>query len=166
MMWSWLKKKEGIIFFVPFILSKANFFNICVLSQCIVYWMQHFQNIHTFSYQKTLLHPLFVACFWNFRKRTLNCILKFEIWNLKFVFEIFESVPLIVSCQNRYYSRKSYSKVNIGKYTKIFPRLYQSKLWHVFVWNFKKSIDHFLITILSVRRMKISIESAQATRPN
>ena len=25
------------IFFVPFILSEGNFFNICVLSECIVY---------------------------------------------------------------------------------------------------------------------------------
>ena len=45
-------------FFVPFILSKGIFFNICVLSQCIVYWI-HFQNVHTFTYQKTLLHTLF-----------------------------------------------------------------------------------------------------------
>ena len=33
-------------------------FNITVLSQCIVYRV-HFQNIHTFTYQKTLLHTLF-----------------------------------------------------------------------------------------------------------
>ena len=41
-------------FFVPFILSEGNFFNICVLPRCIVYWIQ-FQNIDTFIYQKTLL---------------------------------------------------------------------------------------------------------------
>ena len=34
------KKRE---FFVPFILSEGNFFNICVLSRCIVYWI-HFQT--------------------------------------------------------------------------------------------------------------------------
>ena len=28
-------------FFVPFILSEGNFFNICVLSECIVCWI-HF----------------------------------------------------------------------------------------------------------------------------
>ena len=38
--------------FVRFILSERNFLNILVLSQCIVYWM-HFQNIDTFTYQKT-----------------------------------------------------------------------------------------------------------------
>ena len=39
-----------------------HFFNIWVLSQCIVYWI-HFQNIHTFTYQKTLLHILFLLVF-------------------------------------------------------------------------------------------------------
>ena len=53
------KKKRA--FLVPFILSEGNFFKIYVLSQCIVYWMQ-FQNIHTFTYQKTLLHiPLLLV---------------------------------------------------------------------------------------------------------
>ena len=55
MSWSLQKKKEGI--FVPFILYEGNFFNICVLSQCIVYCI-HFQNIHTFTNKKTLLHTL------------------------------------------------------------------------------------------------------------
>ena len=37
---------------------KEFFLNICLLSQCIVYWT-HIQNIHPFAYQKTLLHILF-----------------------------------------------------------------------------------------------------------
>ena len=41
-----------------FILSEENFFDICVLPQCIVHG-KHFQNIHTFTYQKTLLHRVF-----------------------------------------------------------------------------------------------------------
>ena len=41
------RKKRA--FFVPFILFEGNFFNTCVLSQCIVYWI-HFQNIHTYTY--------------------------------------------------------------------------------------------------------------------
>ena len=41
---------------------KQIFFNILALSQCIVYWI-YFQNIHTFSYQKTLLHTLFCFIF-------------------------------------------------------------------------------------------------------
>ena len=52
MSWSSRKKKEYI-----FILSEGNFFNICVLSHCIVYWINS-QNIHTFPYQKTLLPTL------------------------------------------------------------------------------------------------------------
>ena len=32
--------------FEPFIFSEDDFFNICVLSQCTVYWI-HVQNIHT-----------------------------------------------------------------------------------------------------------------------
>ena len=50
--------KEKRAFFVPLILSKGFFFNICVLSQCILYWI-HFQNKHTFTYQKALLHTRF-----------------------------------------------------------------------------------------------------------
>ena len=45
-------------FFVPLILSEGYFINICVLPQYIVYWI-YFQNIHTFTNQKTLLHTLF-----------------------------------------------------------------------------------------------------------
>ena len=56
MNWSLWKKKKA--FFVPFILSEGNFFNICVLSQCTVYWI-HFQYINTFTYQKTLLYMVF-----------------------------------------------------------------------------------------------------------
>ena len=51
------EKKMGT-FYVPFILSETNFFNIRVLSQCIVYCI-HFHNIHNFTYQKTLFHILF-----------------------------------------------------------------------------------------------------------
>ena len=49
MSWSSRKKKSG--FFVTFIFSEGDFFNIWVLSQCIVYWIS-FQNIYTFTYPK------------------------------------------------------------------------------------------------------------------
>ena len=52
-----LRRKERA-FFLTFILSEWNFFDICVLSQCIAYWI-HFQNIDTFIYQKALIHILF-----------------------------------------------------------------------------------------------------------
>ena len=71
MSWSSQKKKEGI--FVCFIMTEGNFFNICVLSQCIVYCI-HFQNIHTFTYQKTLLYSLQLLALKIFK--SLQCILK------------------------------------------------------------------------------------------
>ena len=54
--WSSQKNREG--FFLTFILSEWNFFDIYFLSQCIAYWI-HFQNIDTFIYQKALIHILF-----------------------------------------------------------------------------------------------------------
>ena len=56
------RKKKA--FFVMFILSRGNSFNICVLSQDIAYW-KNFQTIYTFTYQKTLLRTLFLFFFLN-----------------------------------------------------------------------------------------------------
>ena len=56
--WYGAHKRKNRTFFVPLILFKENFFNICVLFKCTVCWM-YFQNIHAFTYQKTLLHTLF-----------------------------------------------------------------------------------------------------------
>ena len=52
------RERKKSAFFVKFILSVWHFFNICVLPQCIVYWI-NFQNIYTCTYQKTLLRTLF-----------------------------------------------------------------------------------------------------------
>ena len=60
--WAGARKRKKRAFFVPFILSEEKFFNICVLSQCILYWI-YFQNIHTFKYQKTLFHTIFCLFF-------------------------------------------------------------------------------------------------------
>ena len=56
--WLGTPKRIKKVFFVPSILSEGIFLNIFVLSQCIVYWI-YFQNLHTFTYQKILLHTLF-----------------------------------------------------------------------------------------------------------
>ena len=56
MSWSSWKKKE-VIFCIVYS-ARRKFFNICVLSQCIAYWI-HFQNIHIFTYQKVLFHRFF-----------------------------------------------------------------------------------------------------------
>ena len=60
--WLGARERKNRTFLVLFILSVGNFFNICVLSQCIVYWI-HFQNIHTFTYLKTFLHTLLLLAF-------------------------------------------------------------------------------------------------------
>ena len=46
--WVGARERKKKAFFVPFILSEGNFFNIHVLVQCIMYWT-HFQNMHTFT---------------------------------------------------------------------------------------------------------------------
>ena len=70
MSWSSRKKKSAV--FATFILSEGNFFNVCVLSQCIVYCIS-FQNIYTFTYQKSLLHTpfLLVLKWWKALNSTL-----------------------------------------------------------------------------------------------
>ena len=65
--WSSRKKTEWIFRNAYFVQRK--FFNICVLFQCIVYWI-NFQNIYPFTYQKILLHTLFFV-------ESLQCIFKF-----------------------------------------------------------------------------------------
>ena len=60
--WVGARERKIRAYFVPFALSEGNFSNICVLSQCIVYWI-HIQNMHTFTYQKTLLHTLLMLAF-------------------------------------------------------------------------------------------------------
>ena len=74
MSWSSRKKEEGIFCTNYFV--RMKFFNIYVLSQCILYRI-HFQNIHTFTYQKTLLHALFLYVFKIFE--SLQCILKCDV---------------------------------------------------------------------------------------
>ena len=49
--------------------------NICVLSQCIAYWI-HFQNIHIFTYQKVLFHRYFAKVFSLFFNKGL-------LWSLR-----------------------------------------------------------------------------------
>ena len=71
--WVGARERKKRAFFLPFILSKGNFRNIFVLSQCIVYWIC-FQNIHTLTYEKTLFHTLLLLAFKTVE--SLPCILK------------------------------------------------------------------------------------------
>ena len=65
------KEKRGPSLYHLFC-PKELFFYICVLSQCMVYWIL-FQNVHTFTYQKILLHTPLLLVF-TFVK-SLQCIL-------------------------------------------------------------------------------------------
>ena len=76
--WSSWKKKEGFFWSVYFVWR--NCFNICVLSQFIVYWI-HFQSIHTFTYKKTLLLTLF--CFFWKSSKAFSVSFKRPIFDVK-----------------------------------------------------------------------------------
>ena len=87
-------KRKKNAFFVTFILSKGNFFNILVLSHWIVYWI-NFQNIYTFTYQKTLLHTLLLLVFKIFKSLQLILLIivpkNLVKINLKFVEAVLKS---------------------------------------------------------------------------
>ena len=96
MSWSSRKKKEGI--FVPFILSEEIFFNICVLSQSVVYW-SHFHNIKkdtawsfcyfflfSFTFLSTFVLKYWIECFFSDLRNKRNswfilCFEKYK-WNI------------------------------------------------------------------------------------
>ena len=75
MSWISRKKKESIFCIVYFV--RREFFNISFLSQCLVYWI-HFQSIHTFTYQKILLHTLLLLA--SKIVESFQCILKERIF--------------------------------------------------------------------------------------
>ena len=75
MSWSSQKKKESIFCTVYF--GRRKPFNIWLLSQCMVYWI-NFQNIYTFTNQNTLLHILLLVVFKT--TESLECILKKVSW--------------------------------------------------------------------------------------
>ena len=61
--WVGAREIKKITFWrLTFIFSEENFFSICIFSQCIVHGI-NFQNIYTFTYQKILLHTIFLLGF-------------------------------------------------------------------------------------------------------
>ena len=107
---SYSSRKKKKTFFLPFILSKGNFLKICVLSQCIVYWI-HFQNIHTFTYPKILLHAHLLLVYkideslsvslshfnltWSFSANPWILPLFSQIWSVSTVLTMYNRVILI-----------------------------------------------------------------------
>ena len=84
MSWSSRKKKEGIFYTVSFV--RKNFFNICILFQCVVYRI-HSQNIHTFYIIKNITSYAFLLVF-KFVE-SLQCILN------KLCFTLYDSITLV-----------------------------------------------------------------------
>ena len=91
MCWTLWKKKKSIFCIVNFV-RRNFFFNICVVSQCIVSWI-HFRNIHTFTNMKALLRTLVLLVFKTVQ--SLHCILNLSSFELAFVTVL---VNLICSC--------------------------------------------------------------------
>ena len=60
--WVGARERKKSTLFVMVILSEENFFKVCVLFECIVYWINS-QNIYTFAYQTTLLHRVLLPVF-------------------------------------------------------------------------------------------------------
>ena len=81
-----LTKEKKRVFFVLFIFSGGIFFNTCVSSQCIVYWIHFQNNIHFFRFKKKkkkkkkILQTLLLLVF-KFAE-SLQCILNLCLWLL------------------------------------------------------------------------------------
>ena len=56
--WVGAREKKRGHFLYRLFCPEEIFFNICILSNCMVYWI-YFQNIHTFTCQKILFHTHF-----------------------------------------------------------------------------------------------------------
>ena len=74
--WVGAHERKKRAFFVPFILSEGNFFNICLLSQYVVFWI-HFQNIHTLHIKKH--HFIHFYCLFLKSLKTLSVSLRCEL---------------------------------------------------------------------------------------
>ena len=81
--WVGACERKKTTFSVPLILSEV-FLTFVFLSHCIVYWI-HFQNIHTFTYQRALLYALF----WLFLKssKAFSVSLIVKILNTSMLFQ-------------------------------------------------------------------------------
>ena len=71
------KEKRGHFLYCLFCPKEIFFEFVSTLFVCKVYWI-HFQNIHTFTYLKTLLHTLLLLVFKI--AESLQCILKIIVF--------------------------------------------------------------------------------------
>ena len=131
-------RKWKIAFFLTFVyLFWIKFLTICVLSHCIVYWI-NLQNIYTFTYQKILLlKPLFLV---SKIVASFQCILKFFKKSLHSSFAMGPNKGLFV----------------ILELTLYFP--WKHLRWYTFSansisWSFKMTIK--LVIIFFKKKRKI-----------
>ena len=72
-LWCFKVKESFWGHFLDLLFCPKGICNICGPAQCIVYWIR-FQNIYTFTYQRTLLHTVFLLVIKIVKNR--QCILK------------------------------------------------------------------------------------------
>ena len=79
--WAGARKRKKRAFLYHLSCLKGIFFKICVLSECIVHSL-HFQNTHTFAYQKALLYTLllFVSKIVEYLQCILNSFICYTVF--------------------------------------------------------------------------------------
>ena len=129
MSWSLRKKKVGIVCTV-FFFTQRKFFLTFVF---YLYWI-YFQNIHTFTYQKTLLYKLF-CLFLKFVK-SLQCILK------KYLRNVWATLTYFIRSLEKHYYCWEFCEFS-GQYV---TDIYSLVTWQTVVWAnlFKKIESSFL----------------------
>ena len=88
---------EKNAFLVTFILSKGNCFSISILSQCLV-CLINFQNICTFTYQKSFPHKLLLLVFKTIE--SLQCNLKGKHMYIEFTDTFLRMLQKYFSCSD------------------------------------------------------------------
>ena len=105
-------KEKRMHFFVVFILSEENFFNILVL--CKMYWIK-FQNVHAFTYQKTqeTLHVVTIAMICS----TLASLWKFQYFR-RHIYNSVEHLWWSFYCENSkplsVFTKKLHRRCSLG----------------------------------------------------
>ena len=74
--WVGARKGKKRAFFVPFLLSEENVFDICVLSQCVVYWI-HYWIRYWIHYYISKNITLCTFCLFLESIKSCQCILNF-----------------------------------------------------------------------------------------
>ena len=134
------KEKRGHLLYHLF-LFKGKVFKIIVVSQCVVYWI-NLQNIHTFTYQKTVLCTLLLLVF--IIVENLQCFLKCHIFSFqKFSFDKKTTFSLIL-CNLTSYDCGSCERDQVPK--KIMKKKLTEQISKVF--SLKKTANQILLATI------------------